>query len=154
MTLECAFVSGEHPLSFNSRHWPDGTSPSASVCRAYISWGSILSHVVPLDGKCPAQTFCHLGESLLVSDEQQLDTKHLYRCDLEQIMWWLQLFASAFPGFLPHLLSHLSSLPTLGISWYLKESTIWNIFLFYLFYLFYLSVSLTSYFISFIFIEF
>lgn len=41
-------------LSFNLRHWPNGTCPSAGVCRAGTTWGSILGHLVPLVGRYPA----------------------------------------------------------------------------------------------------
>lgn len=99
--LRACFHFCRTSLSFNSRHWPDGTGPSAGVCRACTSWGSLLSYLAPLVGRCAAQNLCHPGESLLVSEEHQPDTKYLFGCDLEQIMWWLKLFTNPCPESLP-----------------------------------------------------
>lgn len=152
MTLEYAFISGEHPFVLQFQTLARWHQP---LCWCLKGLYILRVHFEP---SCPTGWRMPSSELLsswwVTSCQCQHDTEHLYRCDLEEIMWWLKLFTSAFPGSLPYLLSHLSSLPTLRISWYLKKSTVWNIFLFVLFILFYLSVSLTSYFISFIFIGF
>ena len=129
-------------------------SPPAGVCRAYASWGSILSHLALLIGRYPAQNLCHLGESLLVSEVHQHDTKYFYGYDLEKIMWLLKFsFTWTSQDFSPPSLLPPSPLPSLWLLYDIFQIPSYGIFFFILCALIF-SVSLTPLLLALIFINF